>query len=56
MPFNIGPGELILVFAIALLVVGPGKLPTIGQALGRSIREFRQAATDAAPTQPEAER
>jgi len=46
MPFNIGPGELIIVLIIALLVVGPGKLPDVGSALGKSIREFRKAATD----------
>ena len=46
MPFNIGPGELIIVLIIALIVVGPGKLPDVGSALGRSIREFRKAASD----------
>ena len=46
MPFNIGPGELILILGLALLVIGPGKLPGVGEALGRSIREFRRAATD----------
>jgi sec-independent protein translocase protein TatA len=46
MPFGIGPGELIIVLIIALIVVGPGKLPDVGSALGKSIREFRRAATD----------
>jgi len=46
MPFNIGPGELIIVLVIALIVVGPGKLPDVGSALGKSIREFRKAASD----------
>jgi TatA/E family protein of Tat protein translocase len=46
MPFNIGPGELIIVLVIALIVVGPGKLPDVGSALGKSIREFRKAAAD----------
>src|SRR4051794_6673530 len=46
MPFNIGPGELIIVLIIALIVVGPGKLPDVGSALGKSLREFRKAATD----------
>jgi len=46
MPFNIGPGELIIVLIIALIVVGPGKLPDVGAALGKSIREFRKASTD----------
>jgi sec-independent protein translocase protein TatA len=43
---NIGPVELIIVLVIALLVIGPGKLPDVGSALGKSIREFRKAATD----------
>ena len=46
MPFNLGPVELIVILVIALIVVGPGKLPDVGAALGRSIREFRKAATD----------
>ena len=48
MPFigNIGPGELIIVLVIALVVLGPGRLPEVGSALGKSIREFRKAATD----------
>ncbi len=46
MPFNIGPGELILILIIALVVLGPGKLPDVAASLGKSIREFRRAATD----------
>jgi TatA/E family protein of Tat protein translocase len=46
MPFNIGPGELILVLILALIIVGPGKLPDVGAAIGRSLREFRRAASD----------
>ena len=46
MPFNVGPVELILVLAIALILFGPGKLPEIGRSLGSSIREFRKAASD----------
>jgi TatA/E family protein of Tat protein translocase len=45
-PFNIGPFELLLVLILALLVLGPGKLPEVGSALGRTIREFRKASTD----------
>jgi sec-independent protein translocase protein TatA len=41
-----GPLELIIILVIALLVLGPGKLPEVGSALGRSIREFRKAAAD----------
>lgn len=46
MPFNIQGPELILILIIALVVLGPGRLPEVGSALGRSIREFRKAATD----------
>jgi sec-independent protein translocase protein TatA len=46
MPFNIGPGELILILLIALVVLGPSKLPDVAQSLGKSVREFRKAATD----------
>ena len=46
MPFNFGPGELIILLIIALVVIGPGKLPEVGAALGKSIREFRKASTD----------
>jgi TatA/E family protein of Tat protein translocase len=46
MPFNIQGPELIVLLVIALLILGPGKLPEVGAALGRSIREFRKAASD----------
>lgn len=41
-----GPAELILVLVIVLILFGPGKLPDIGNALGRGIREFRKASND----------
>ena len=43
---GITPMHLILVLVVALFVLGPGKLPEVGAALGKSIREFRKAATD----------
>src|SRR5579871_3204823 len=44
--FGIGHGpEIIILLVIVLLVFGPGKLPDIGSALGRGIREFRDATT-----------
>ena len=43
---NIGPLELIIILVIALLILGPGKLPEVGASLGKSIREFRKAASD----------
>jgi sec-independent protein translocase protein TatA len=45
---NIGPGELILILVIALVIIGPGRLPDVGSALGKSIREFRKASSDMA--------
>jgi TatA/E family protein of Tat protein translocase len=45
-PFNIGPFELLLVLVLALLILGPGKLPEVGSALGRTIREFRRTSTE----------
>jgi sec-independent protein translocase protein TatA len=43
---NIGPLELIVILVILLLVVGPGKLPDVGQALGKTLKEFRKASSD----------
>jgi len=43
---NIGPVELIIVLVIALLVLGPRRLPEMGSAVGRTIREFRKASTE----------
>jgi sec-independent protein translocase protein TatA len=43
---GITPLHLILVLGIALIVIGPGKLPGVGKALGDSIREFRKATSD----------
>ena len=41
--FNIGPTELILILGVALIVFGPGKLPELGQMMGKTIREFKGA-------------
>ena len=45
MPFvsNIGPMELFVVAIIALLVVGPKRLPEVGQSLGKGMREFKDS-------------
>jgi sec-independent protein translocase protein TatA len=47
MPFinNIGPMELFVVAIIALLVVGPKRLPEVGKSLGKGIREFKESIT-----------
>ncbi len=53
--FGIGHGpEIIILLIIVLLVFGPGKLPEIGSAFGRGIREFKDATSglsDPTPTQ-----
>ena len=41
--FNIGPTELILILGAALIIFGPGKQPELGNALGKTIREFKGA-------------
>jgi sec-independent protein translocase protein TatA len=40
---NVGPLELIVVFIIALVVLGPKRLPEVGRSLGKGIREFRES-------------
>ncbi|MDA8431968.1 MAG: twin-arginine translocase TatA/TatE family subunit [Nitrospiraceae bacterium] len=41
------PLHLIVILAIVLIIFGPGKLPDIGAGLGKSIREFKKAMSDA---------
>jgi sec-independent protein translocase protein TatA len=40
---NIGPMELIIVLALALIVLGPKRLPDAGRSVGRGLREFKAA-------------
>ena len=42
MPFRMGPWEIGLILLIILIVFGVGKLPEIGGAVGKGIREFRK--------------
>ena len=44
--FNIGPLELIVVLVIALIVLGPQRLPDVARSVGRGMREFRTALND----------
>ena len=46
MPFNLGPGELLLILAIALVVLGPKKLPEVGRSLGKGMREFKDTVSN----------
>jgi sec-independent protein translocase protein TatA len=43
---DISPLTLLVLLVLALLILGPGKLPEVGAALGKSIREFRKASID----------
>jgi sec-independent protein translocase protein TatA len=42
---NIGPTELVIVLIIALLVLGPKKLPEAGRSLGDGLRGFKESVT-----------
>ncbi len=48
--FDIGPGELILLLVIVLLIFGPSRLPELARSLGKGIREFREAVRNEAAT------
>ena len=53
MPFNLGPGELLLILAIALVVLGPKKLPEAGRSLGKGLREFKDSLSSMSPSHDE---
>jgi len=41
---NIGPWELVFILIIALIVVGPGKLPEVAKSMGKAINEFKKTS------------
>ena len=43
---RIGTGELMLILAIALVVVGPSKLPELGKTVGKTFNEFKKFSND----------
>jgi len=43
---SIGWPELVVLLVVVLIIFGPGKLPDIGNAIGRGVREFRKASND----------
>ena len=52
--FGLGVPELVLILIIGLVIFGPGRLPDIGKALGKSIKEFK--VTEEAKRLPESEK
>jgi sec-independent protein translocase protein TatA len=47
---NIGPMELAIVLVIALLVLGPKRLPAAGRSLGQGLREFKESIAGERPS------
>jgi sec-independent protein translocase protein TatA len=47
--FQVGPLEVLVVLIIALLVLGPQRLPDVARSVGKGMREFREALSSAAP-------
>lgn len=45
--FGIGATELIVILVLALIIFGPGKLPEVGKAIGKGVREFKKATSEA---------
>lgn len=43
---KIGPGELVIILIIVLLVFGANRLPELARSMGKSIREFKSAVSD----------
>ena len=52
---SIGAPELIVILILALVILGPKKLPEAGRGLGKSMREFKAAISGDAPAKPEVE-
>ena len=46
MPFNVGPWELLLILGLLLLLFGAKRLPEMGAAMGKGIREFKKNISD----------
>ena len=47
--FGLGLPELLLILVIGLVFFGPGKLPDVGKAIGKRMREFKTALNDVKP-------
>lgn len=46
---NVGPFELVIVLVVALIVLGPKRLPEVGRSLGNGIREFKDSLQNEGP-------
>lgn len=46
MPFRLGPMELIILLVVVMMIFGVGRLPQVGGALGKSLKEFRKVQAD----------
>ncbi len=53
MPFHVGPTELVILLVVVMMIFGVGRLPQVGGAIGKALREFRQAHGGAASSSPE---
>lgn len=51
---SIGPQEMLIVLVIALVVLGPSKLPEVARSLGKGVREFKEGLQDGEAGEPEA--
>jgi sec-independent protein translocase protein TatA len=47
MPFGLQPTHLIIIAVVALIIFGPSRLPEIGRAFGRTLKEFQSATKEA---------
>lgn len=45
---RLGPMELVIILVIALIIFGPGKLPQVGRAIGKGMRDFKEALSGGA--------
>jgi sec-independent protein translocase protein TatA len=52
---SLGPAEILIVLVIALLVLGPKKLPEVGRSVGKGLREFKEALNSEHDDEPEAD-
>ena len=53
---NVGPLELVVILAIALIVLGPKKLPEVGRSIGKGMREFKESLNGESDRDDEDER